>query len=258
MAEIFKILILAIVQGITEFLPISSSGHLAIMQGLFGLKEPGAGLEIALHFGTLLAIIVFYRKFLFDLVADAFDKIKEKRKKSFSFIGIIVIATIPAGIVGILFEDKIATAFDSPRFSAVMLVVTGLILFSTLFERKGTREINLPIGIIIGVAQAIAILPGISRSGATISTARALQIEPDESARFSFVLSIPAIFGATLLELKKEGTGFLSIQHLIGAVIAFIIGYFSLKILVVLLKRGRFWVFAPYCISVGALVLIFL
>jgi len=258
MSDIFRLIILAIVQGITEFLPISSSGHLVILRGILGMRESGAGLEIALHVGTLIAIIAFYWRFLSRMILDLFANDIAKRKSSISFLGIIIAASIPAGIVGIFLDEKIESAFGCPRFAAGMLIITGIILLSTLLAKKTEKAINLPRGLLIGISQAVAILPGISRSGATISTARALGIAPDECARFTFVLAIPAILGAALLELRKSASDILSVGNVVGIIVSAFVGFISLKILVRLLEGRKFWVFAPYCFAVAIVGLIFL
>ncbi len=257
MPRVVYIILLGVIQGITEFLPVSSSGHLVIAQRLFGIESPGAGLEIALHFGTLVAILAFYREELTRLLAPIFRPGIFLKSESAKRIGLLIVASIPAGVVGILFERYITSLFDTPRFAAGMLLVTAAILGATALVRRRDTQINLPRAVVIGLAQALAIVPGISRSGSTIGFGRLLGIDAEDAARFSFILAIPAIAGATLLEILKHHTD-LEFIFIIGTAAAALVGYVALTLLIGTLKAGKLWAFAPYCAVVGIVGLIVL
>ncbi len=251
MPRLLYIIIMAFLQGITEFLPISSSGHLVLAGKAFGLHEPGGGLEIALHFGTLLSIVVFYWRDLVALVRTA-NSVKSESTKT---IGLVIIASIPAAVIGLAFESQLLSCFDNGALAGAMLILTGIVLLSTLFTTKHGARINLPRAIAIGFAQAAAILPGISRSGITIVTARHTGVEGEKAARFSFFMAIPVIAGANFLHLIGHSSGFDAI-HIVGIAISFVIGYISLKVLIKVLDKGKLWVFGPYCLILGIISLI--
>ncbi|MBU4342952.1 MAG: undecaprenyl-diphosphate phosphatase [Candidatus Omnitrophica bacterium] len=236
-------IISGIVQGVTEFLPVSSSGHLVIFHRLIGLKEPQLLFDIFLHVGTLAAIfIVFWH----DIV-----EIFSSRKKSGLYI---VLGTIVTGIFVLIFGKSIEAVFVKPWLVGIMLVITGLWLILARFIRFSTGSITGGKAMIIGLAQAIAALPGISRSGVTISTGLFLGMSPEAAARFSFLLSIPAIIGAFLFKIRGADLAGLSINYFIGFVISCIVGVFSLKLLLKVLHRNKFHFFGIYCIVVGLFV----
>ena len=261
--SLWIVILLAVVQGLTEFFPVSSSGHLVMLEALFGTREGSArtGLmfEIAVHIGTLGAVIIFYRTKLIllckALLASVFsgrDGYKRYRNEV-RFIGLVILGTIPAGVVGVLFSDQIEATFDSPSLSALLLVATGIYLLMTRL-RAVQGSLGWQSALIIGVAQAIAILPGCSRSGWTITTGLLLGVGFAEAAEYSFLLSIPAILGALVLTLVKE-PGALSAGSLapllIGAAAAFLAGLVALKLLIGILNRGAFHRFAYYLLPVG-------
>jgi undecaprenyl-diphosphatase len=257
---LWQAIVLGVVQGVTEFLPISSSGHLVIAQHLFGLREEQLALTVFLHFGTLLAIVVVFRN---DIVAV----LTVQRR----LIGLVLLGSIPAAVVGIAFHRQIEQAFASVLVVGVALLVTGLLL--TLAERS-RQLLRAAVGeaertdldhirpldaLLIGLAQAVAILPGISRSGSTISAALLCGLNRDAAARFSFLLAIPALGGAALLELRAvAGTGQLAWP--VGAVVAgvasaFLSGVASLKLLLAVLRQRRLLIFAAYCFILGTTVI---
>ncbi|NMA19028.1 MAG: undecaprenyl-diphosphate phosphatase [Lentisphaerae bacterium] len=254
---------LAIMQGLTEFLPVSSSGHLLLLQHFAGMKaSPGPALELALHGGTLLSILVFYRKRLLALLSGAL----RREKVSLLYCAALLVSCIPAAIVYFLFKEPIENLFDEPLICSVMLMVTGLLLLSTRFlPRSG--NVSSP-GFLhatgIGLIQAVALLPGISRSGSTITCARWLGIAPQKAAEFSFLMSIPLLAGGILLKAKdifamSDSPGELAVM-LTGCSLAAIIGFLSLKILALFQISGKFWYFGCYCLTVGgvaALVILF-
>ncbi|MDD4857570.1 MAG: undecaprenyl-diphosphate phosphatase [Candidatus Krumholzibacteria bacterium] len=257
------VILLAIVQGLTEFFPVSSSGHLVILEALFGTRQgsPRTGIifEIAVHMGTLGAVIIFYRKkviLLCKALAGARYSANGgwvRYRGEMRYIGLVILGTIPAGVIGVLFHDQVETTFNSPSLSALLLAATGLYLLMTRL-RSVRGSLDWQSALIIGVAQAIAILPGCSRSGWTITTALLLGVGFAEAAEYSFMLSIPAILGALALQLVKEpgvlGAGSLA-PLVIGAAAAFIAGLIALKLLIGVLSRGAFYRFAYYLLPAG-------
>ena len=252
-----SLILLAILQGIAEFLPISSSGHLVLGKTLLGISEGDATIEIFLHFGTLLAIIVFYRRRLWAIVCAFFNR--KFRDENFKLALFVVWASIPAGIVGFLWEDEIEKLFSSPLLASSMLIVTAAILLSTIFasNRQNFRW-NYLSTMLIGVAQAFAILPGISRSGSTIAMALWLGANSDDAAEFSFILAIPALTGAAVIKAKDMiSAKILPPPELyLATVISAIVGYFALALLIPVLKRRKLWLFGIYCAFVGILGII--
>ena len=246
-----EVTILSILQGVAEFLPISSSGHLVLGKNLLGLGEVGMRLDIFLHIGTLAAIFVFYFSIIRRIVINL----------EWSYLAKVIVSAVPAGVVGVLFKDQLEAAFASPKLVGAALVFTGLVLTATRFLPKGERDVSFGRALLMGLAQAVAILPGVSRSGMTLAAARASKIEPERSAEFSFLMSAPPIAGAALLEFLKAMKQGGAVNEcpwgvtIYGAVLAAVVGYFSLKLLVRSLKGRWFWLFGPYCILVGLVTL---
>ncbi|MEE9443379.1 MAG: undecaprenyl-diphosphatase UppP [candidate division Zixibacteria bacterium] len=258
--EFWDVLILGVIQGLTEFLPISSSGHLVISQHMLGIKAPGVSLEIWLHFGTLVAVLVYYYKRLFGIVKALLGH-SENRDENLRLLLAIIVGTIPAVIVGFSLKSSIESAFGSTAFTSAMLVVTGMILLASGLARNKNLQINIPRGFAIGIAQALAILPGISRSGSTITYAMLLGIKPAKAAEFSFLLAIPAIGGAFLLDLLSSDnmawSGSEIGLYLIGALVSFVFGLLSIHYLLKLIARGKFFIFGFYCLAAGIISFIF-
>ncbi len=261
--------VLAIIQGLTEFFPVSSSGHLVIFEALSGMRgeESGRGvlLEVAVHVGTLGAIVLFYRTKLRALAAAKLSLLSRGRsgyarhRAEIAYIGYIIVGTIPAALVGAALHDRIANIFAAPAAASLFLVATGAFLLLGRL-RRAPRRLSWRTACLIGVAQAAAILPGISRSGWTITTALMLGVGFAEAAEFSFLLSIPAILGALALELAK-GAPAMSAQTIVqlslGAVVAFAAGWLALKLLLGILTRGAFHRFAYYLFPVGIAALFY-
>ena len=257
---IIKALFLGILQGATEFLPVSSSGHLVITQGLMNIKLENGGLaafDVCLHFGTLLAIIgVFWRDIL-QIFAGLFARAPIGEAKEFRKLGIfIIIGTLPAVILGFAFKSFFERLFEAPLAAAFMLLVTGAILWSTRYStdrQVGLREMRWWQSILVGLAQAVAIIPGISRSGSTISGGLFLGLDRNFAAKFSFLLAIPAIGGAGLLEIENVGNlaSGLVLPVIIGTSAAMIVGFACIKWLLSIIRRGRFSWFAYYCWAAG-------
>jgi len=243
---LIQALILGLLQGLTEFLPVSSSGHLVIAQHFFGFLTPPVFFDILLHLATALAIIIVLWRPLLSL-----------DKKTFGFI---LLASLPAGIIGILLNSSITALFSSVKLVAVALLITGLLLFLTRYffsQAKNTR-LTWKNTLFIGLFQAIAIIPGISRSGSTISAGIFAKLRPELIFNFSFLLALPAIFGAAFLQLKDSNfsSSLLGLPLAIGFFAAFFSGLFALKILKKFVSRGQFSFFAYYCLVLGFLLLV--
>lgn len=264
MPETIKIILLGVLQGFTEFLPVSSSGHLVLGQYLLGLEEPGITLEIILHIGTLLSVIAFYNQKILDIFQPLFKSPKSYHKKpQFKLLMALLVGSIPAGLVGFLLSDFVGDIFANPRFAAFFLIVTGLILLTPkVFKvKEGKKKAGILSGFVIGIAQAIAILPGISRSGSTITMGRILKLQPEKVAEFSFLLSIPAILGATLLDflvMRDAGGEAIPISYIFGAIASAIVGYIAILIVIKLLISKKLHYFAYYVIVIGIIGLIFI
>lgn len=267
---LIEAILLGILQGITEFLPVSSSGHLVLARAFFGGDiEPGITYEIVVHFGSFCSIAVYYRTLIYEILHDLFKSmtptaIREKRYKedeNTRLSMIILLSMIPALIVGFTMKSSIEEAFTNPFFVSIMLLITGSILYSTRFVGTLTKDVNANRGFWMGVAQAFAILPGISRSGSTISLGLLLGIEREKVANFSFLMVLPVLAGAMLLEildLVELGQILVPVGSLIaGFLSSFISGYLALTYLIKLLKREKFYYFSYYCWAVGILGLIF-
>ena len=260
-------LVLGIIQGLTEFLPVSSSGHLVIFQNIFGISSNDIAFEIVVHLGTLMSVFVVYYSDILQMIKSFFGgianpKISYKKDYHFKLAILIIVGTIPAVIVGLFFKDFFESIFHNAKLVGVTLIITAGILYITQFFNKGDKKLSFGNSIIIGIGQALAIFPGISRSGTTISTSLVLGIPKSEAAKYSFLLSIPAILGAAVLELKDFAESGIELQQLgvlfTGFLSSFIVGYFAIRILLKLIQKGKFHWFAPYCLIIGILVLIFL
>lgn len=264
-------IILGVLQGLTEFLPVSSSGHLVLGQEVLGvLHGENITFEVFVHFGTLLSIVVIFYKDIAEVFRSLLKGIINpseigsliKNDSHFRLAFLIVFATIPAGVVGIVGKSGIEQAFTSVTFVGVMLLITGTVLFITKFAKpRSDKEVGWLSAFIIGCAQAFAILPGISRAGMTISSGLFLGVSREQAARFSFLLAIPAIFGATLLEtfeLSAEPIdGSFILVLIVGSIAAFVSGYIAIKTIFFVLKKDKFSYFSFYCLAVGLIVVIF-
>jgi undecaprenyl-diphosphatase len=263
-------IILGFIQGLTEFLPVSSSGHLVLGQHLLGVQDPEVlSFDICVHLGTLVSVCVIFWRDVLEIASSTWKAlISMKLRESYNTVehfrlGVaIVVGSMPAAFVGLQYRDQIEAAFTDPKLVAVNLVITGLILFLTRLPRPSEgKKMGIVSGFIIGIAQAVAILPGISRSGSTMSTALYLKFSPVLAARFSFLLSIPVIAGAALLEAKnviRHGmeVGFAPLA--LGTISAAISGYIAIKILLRIMEQGKFSWFAFYCLAVGIAGILFI
>ncbi len=263
-------LLLGILQGLTEFLPVSSSGHLVLAQQFLGLKEPLVFFDVMLHVGTLAAVLVAYRKAIGRLVIGGLSALGDTQfwrkprttlntSAELKFIWLILIGSIPTGIIAVVFKTQLESFFDEVRIVSTMLILTGVILQLPRLRRAktdssaaSTGELKTWHAPLIGIAQGCAITPGISRSGTTISLALFLGIPAKTAAEYSFLLSIPAILGAVALKIRDLGDTTIPL-YIVGAGMfaSFIVGYIALRFLLVMLNRGKFSVFSYYCVSLG-------
>lgn len=247
--------LLGLVQGLTEFLPISSSGHLVIAQHFLHVNDGGLIFEVLLHCATLAAVIAAYWQDIRELLKKPFQK----------YTYLLIAATIPTGIIGLTFKDSFERLFSSVTIVGYMLLITGIILLiAELVSRNffHSNRFNYFQAIVIGLGQGMAITPGISRSGTTIAVGLLVGLERMEAARFSFLLSIPAILGASVLEAKdivltQQISTSLLLPYAVGAVTAAISGYLAIKLLLGILNRGKLYYFSIYCWVLGLATIIF-
>lgn len=270
--SILHAIILGVVQGASEFLPISSSGHLVIFQQLMGVElesGPMVAFDVCLHLGTLIAVLAALRTEVWMIIKGLFDPTCSTKETEGGFCTtlsrkvflLIILGTIPAVIVGFSFKDFFEEMFTSRLAAGVALLITGSILFAT----RWAKSCNIKLAkmkwfhaVIVGCAQALAIFPGISRSGTTISTGMFCMLDRKLAAKFSFLLSIPAIAGAAVLQYKN--LSYLSANHIlpviIGTLVAAIVGYVCVKWIISLMRGNKFWLFAYYCWAVGLAVIV--
>jgi len=246
---IIEATILGIIQGFTEFLPISSSGHLVLGQSILGIEQPGNEFEILVHMGTLMSVLVVFCDDIQSILTSL------GKRSTQQFIGFVLVGTVPAIIIGLGFKDVFESLFENVTAVGGALMFTGMVLYGSSLVARKDKTHTLLSSIFIGMAQAVAIIPGVSRSGMTISTALALGLSSKEAARFSFLLAIPAIAGAGLLTALDVSGGFqLSMPVAIaGLVSSFVVGVVALKWLLGWLEQGKFHYFGYYCIAIGFL-----
>ena len=249
--------ILGLLQGVTEFLPVSSSGHLVLGEALLGVQTGDITFEVIVHFGTLLAVVTALRERVWLLVRGCL----RGEGDAWAMVLMLGVGTVPAAAVGVFFEDVVTAAFSDPRAACGWLVVTGAVLWSTRFRRGDRMQVRGWDAVWVGIAQAFAILPGVSRSGMTISTGIWRGVDGREAAAFSFLLSVPVILGGTVLKVGEM------VAHppaweallplLVGAAVAYASGVAAIRWLLALMRGGRLDRFAYYCWAVGLLGLIY-
>ena len=263
--------ILGLVQGLAEFLPISSSGHLAVLQNLFGMQEVDLLFDVLLHFATLVAICITYRQDIADMIREALEFVSDLRhpkpkgeepKSALRLVLMILLATLPLVLV-LPFKDYLDRLNNSSYFIGVAFLVTGaVLLLSDRMQngRKTEKSMTVLDALKIGLVQAIATIPGLSRSGSTITAGMATGLNRNFAVKFSFLISLPAVLGATVLELidaSSDGVdASLLPAYLLGMVIAGVVGYFSIKIVKLLTQKGKFGSFCYYCFFVGILTIV--
>lgn len=261
---------LGVVQGLTEYLPVSSSGHLVVAHHLFGLTEPAVFFDVILHMGTLIAVIWFYRETIASILKSSLKgltggvagfKTASASEPPLYYAMMILAASIPTGLIGVLFKDQLEGLFASMFWTGASFILNGLMLLTVVWAKDREREVSdikWWEAVAIGVAQGIAIIPAISRSGATITLGMFLGMKREKAAEFSFLLSIPAILGALALKLRHHADVHSALSLGIGFIVSLAVGYFSLILLVALIRRGKFQWFGYYCVAVGAAVLMFM
>jgi undecaprenyl-diphosphatase len=253
--EILHAILLGIIQGLTEFLPVSSSGHLEIMKTILGNKQVASQsllMTVVLHFATALSTIVIFRNEIIDIFKGVLLK---KSKEDFQFSIKIILSMIPATIIGLVFNDEMESLFNNQiSFVGIMLILTGAILFLADKAKTTNKKVSFFDAIIIGLSQAIAIIPGISRSGATISTAVLLGVDKEKAAKFSFLMVVPLIIGKILKDLLDGDDLFVQSSVLelsAGFFAAFITGIFACKWMIKIVKNSKLKYFSIYCFVVG-------
>lgn len=262
-----KYLLLGIVQGVTEPIPVSSSGHLIVAQRLMGMEQNGLSFEILTNTASLIAIVFIFRKDLQRLTVNGLSYVRTRRpefKADFMFILYIIVGTIPAVIIGLLFKDQIEEIFASVRTVGVALLFTGVALWliRNLRGRKLDNDLSFKDALIVGLAQAVALIPGISRSGSTVITSIAVGMKQETALRFSFMLYIPISLGGMVLGVSDIASdpdfAPLFIPYLIAFIATLICTYFAMKWFMNIMARGNLKYFAYYCFVVGSLLLVFL
>ena len=255
--EIFQAVILGLVQGLGEFLPISSSAHLVLVPWLFNWEDPGLTFDIALHIGTLLAVAIYFWRDWSQLITKGVTNARSREGRLFWYLAL---ATIPGAMIGLLLEEKAETIFRNPVLIAIMLIVLGIVLYWV--DRKSAKKIeaeniSLKTSFLIGLSQALAIIPGVSRSGITMTTGLFLGLTREGAARFSFLLSAPIIFGAAIVKLPHiiANPTVITTNFIVGMVVSFVSGIASIGFLLRYLQTKTFLPFAWYRFILGAVIL---
>jgi undecaprenyl-diphosphatase len=260
----FQAFILGLVQGLGEFLPISSSAHLVVVPWLFGWKDQGLGFDVALHWGTLVAVVAYFRSDVVLLVKGFWHSLWPKTRNVSGNIyqklsWLLIVASIPGAVVGKLLEEKAETVFRNPLLIASTMFSFGAVLW--LFDMYGAKKRSLDHikprhALLIGLSQALAIIPGVSRSGSTITAGLALGFKRADAARFSFLMSIPIIFGAGLANLSHFREGVTGAELAVGFVTAAVVGFLSIRFLLRMLSDNSFRLFVWYRVAFAALIVI--
>ncbi len=256
--------ILALIQGLTEFLPVSSSGHLALFGKLVGLKKPDIAFDVVIHLATLFAVLFYYRKDIIAILLSIFGRKEESGKFSdfaerpYRFLLFGIVATIPTAIIGLYFKNKVEFLHSNLNIVGVCFLITSVFLFfAWKIQQRGKQEklLDFPLWLpfLIGIAQGIAIMPGISRSGATITVALLFGVCGEDSAEFSFLLSIPAILGAFILEMKDIAGMAFSLPYVLGFFVALIVGIFSIRLVEIVVKKLKLHYFSFYLLIVAVI-----
>ncbi|MDZ4699671.1 MAG: undecaprenyl-diphosphate phosphatase [Rhodothermales bacterium] len=263
----WEAVLLGLIQGLTEFLPVSSSGHLVLAQHLLGLSPKGSHnvtFDVFVHFGTAMSILTVYRHRILEILTETLRALGKPAQlprqyhtnETFRTACFILLTMIPTGITYILFKDFLEARFSDPRFTCAMLLVTGTLLLLTQLRKNPSGPITPIKALLIGVAQSVAMLPGISRSGSTICAALYQNVTPQRAADFSFLMLLPVVIGATLIkgmEVLQTGIEISWTNFGIGAIVAYASGILAIKVAIEFVRRGNLRYFAYYCFVVGAL-----
>jgi undecaprenyl-diphosphatase len=270
--ELYQGIVLGVLQGLTEFLPVSSSGHLVLGQNFFGITEPALSFDISVHLGTLFAVaLVFFKEIKAMVVSlgrlvQNLGSVKNFKQavaldNDVRLAALIIVGSIPTAVIGLILKNYVHALFSSLVIVGCMLMVTGTFLWFTRHSTPGGKQVEqvgFGTALFIGFCQGLAVIPGISRSGATIAAGLFSGVERETAARYSFLLSMPAIAGAEILSLKDSfatGVGFDAVT-LWSTLAAFIVGTLALVVLLRIVKKGRLYLFAPYCWAVGLIAMI--
>jgi undecaprenyl-diphosphatase len=257
--ELIKAVILGIVQGATEFLPVSSSGHLVLGSHILGFQQQGIVFEVLVHLGTLTSVVVVFRKELSTMARVPFlwiqNKLDDEGRHYLLWDLYVAVATIPAVIVGLLYKEQVERMFTSVAIVCFMLIITGLMMISARFLTDRGRPVNGPRAFLMGCGQAFAIIPGVSRSGTTIFTGMLLGINRETAARFSFIMSIPAILGAAVMNIgeiiARPPTAEAMLVYAAGTAAAALTGYLAIIALLDIIRKNRLQWFGYYCLAVA-------
>ncbi len=253
---ILQAVVLGLVQGIGEFLPISSSAHLVLVPWIFGWQYAGLTFDVALHIGTLLSVVAFFWR---DWLVLAYNGLSGKRNTESRLFWCLIVATIPGALVGFLLESQAETVFRTPLLIGIMLICMGIILYvvdKKFPAKKDLNQVRFSDGVWIGVSQSLAIIPGVSRSGITMSAGRFLGLNRETAARFSFLLSTPIILGAGVLKLSELSLADITLPFITGVLVSAVSGFLAIKFLLHYLTRNNFLLFVWYRFILGAIVII--
>jgi undecaprenyl-diphosphatase len=251
--SVYQAIVLGLVQGIGEFLPISSSGHLVLMPWLFHWETPGLDYDVALHMGTLLAVVLYFRRDWFRLFRAALGRGRPDDRRLFCFL---VVASLPAAAAGFLLQDILEESLRSPLITAFNLIFFGVLLYAADRRRQWRTLDNMTLSdaLVIGCAQAVALMPGVSRSGITMTAARCFSFSRRDAARFSFLLSTPVIFGAGLFQLRDLSPAALTLPFWLGLAVAALVGLLAIAFLLRFIQRADFKLFVVYRILLGLVI----
>ncbi len=262
--SLFDAILLGLLQGLTEFLPVSSSGHLVIAQSLLkNFKEPSLLFDTILHFATFCSVLIYFRAKIFKLLTAFLGFFSYKHRVTYydnkRFLWAVVTASIPTAIIGLLLKQYSETLFNVPVYAGYGLIITSILL--VLSDRfKGNFKIDPTKGFIVGIVQGIAVIPGISRSGSTVAASLFLGIKREEAVEFSFLMALPAVFGATLLQARHitsiESDQILN--YIIAALVAFVSAFFAIHFMIQFVKRAKLSYFGLYCLILGIITVIWL
>jgi len=254
--NIFWAIILGVVQGLTEFFPVSSSAHLTLLPWIFNFSDPGLAFDIALHAGTFFAILFALSRDWFAIAKSIFKKKKSFNKK---LIGFLILTSIPGALFGYFLEDKAATVFRSPILIASTLVIFGIVLWVTdhkITQSKGIEKMDTKKSFLIGVSQALAIIPGVSRSGATITAGRALGFSREAAVKYSFLAALPIIFGASVFGLRHVSVAELSSTvWILGFGASLVSSFVAIKVFLNLSKKSNFDIFLYWRLGLAAIII---
>lgn len=260
---VFQALVLGLIQGLTEFLPVSSSAHLALAPYFFGWQDPGLAFDVALHFGTLIAVLWYFRKEWAKLISALVSIISKRRVETVEEKRLIflIVATIPGAIGGLLLEKKAETVFRAPLLTAIALIVMGIILWAVDKAASQERPLERMVwtdALLIGLAQVVALIPGVSRSGSTITAGRGLKFDRQSAAVFSFLMSMPIIAAAVVLKGPDAARGGVTPELIAGVVAAAVSSWLAISILLRYVSRHSYGIFALYRVILGVVVIVIL